>query len=90
MGGVELDDIVAGRNQSGHHGAVVVPGGLDPDPDRERSAGRNSRRQPGLQNPHSRLIERERQRLPNDLAAVERFVAQCAKTGGEARKGADA
>jgi threonine synthase len=28
--------------------------------------------------------------LPNDLAAVERFVAQCAKTGGEARKGADA
>ena len=29
---IQLDDIVAGRNQSGHQGAVVVPGGLDPAP----------------------------------------------------------
>jgi hypothetical protein len=28
--------------------------------------------------------------LPNDLAAVERFVAQCARQGAEARKGAAA
>jgi threonine synthase len=28
--------------------------------------------------------------LPNDLAAVERFVADSAKTGAEPRKGADA
>jgi threonine synthase len=28
--------------------------------------------------------------LPNDLAAVERFVAECARKGAEARKGAAA
>src|SRR5664280_3014743 len=70
MSRVEFDDIVAGRNQSGHHSAVVVPGGLDPDPDRSRSASRNSRRQQGLQSPHARLSERKRQRLPNDLTAM--------------------
>ena len=46
MSGVELDDIVAGTNQPGHHGAVVVPGGLDPDANRDRPTGRNSHRQP--------------------------------------------
>jgi len=70
MSGVQLDDIVAGPNQSGHHSAVGVPSGLDPDPHRDRSAGRNSRRQLRLQSPHSRLIERVRQRLPNDLTAM--------------------
>jgi hypothetical protein len=36
MSRVELGDGVAGRNQPGHHSAVVVPSGLDPDPDRGR------------------------------------------------------
>ena len=70
MGGVELDYIVAGRNQPGHHRAVVVPGGLDPDPDRGRPTGPGSCRQHGFQSPHSRLRQRKRQRLPNDLTAM--------------------
>ena len=70
MSGVELNNIVASRNQLGHHGAVVVPRGLDPDPDRDRIAGSNSRHQQGFQIPHSRLSERERQRLPDDLTAM--------------------
>jgi hypothetical protein len=79
MGGVEIDDIVAGRNQPGHHRAVVVPSGLDPDPDRDRPAGRNRSLQHGFQSPDSRLSQRKRQRLPNDLTAMisdqtQRFV----------------
>ena len=70
MGGVELDDIVAGSNQPGHHSAVVVPSCLDPDPDRDRPAGHNRSLQHGLQSPHSRLSQRKRQRLPNDLTAM--------------------
>lgn len=31
---VELGDIVADANHSGHHSAAVVPRDLDPDPDR--------------------------------------------------------
>ena len=76
MSGVELDDIMASRNQSGHHGAVVMPSGLDPDPHRDRTAGRNSRREQCLQIPHSRLSQWERQRLSEDLTTMISNQAQ--------------
>ena len=70
MSWVELDNIMAASNQSGHHGAVVMPSGLDPDPHRDRAAGLGSRRQHRLQRPDSRLSQRERQRLPDDLTSM--------------------
>jgi hypothetical protein len=70
MGGVELDDIVAGGNQPGHHRAVVVPSGLDPNPQRGRPTGPGSHGQHGFQSTDSRLSERKRQRFPDDLTAM--------------------
>ncbi len=55
---------------------MVVPRGLDPDPDRDRIAGSNSRHQQGLHSPDTRLSERERQRLPDDLTAMFSDQAQ--------------
>jgi hypothetical protein len=77
MGRVQLDDIVAGRNQPRHHSAVVMPSGLDPDPDRDRTTGSGSRRQQGFQGPNSRLSQRKRQRLANDLTAMISDQTQC-------------
>ena len=67
---VELDDVMAGCDQPGHDRAVVVTGGLDPDPDRHRRPLLPGLLQMPLERTRADLGQRERQRQSDDLTAV--------------------
>lgn len=76
MSRVELDDVVPRSGQAGDDHAVIVPGGLHPDPQRQRAPALPSLSQPALKTEHTALVQREHQRFAKHLTAVISDQAQ--------------
>ena len=73
---VELDDVVPRSGQAGDDRAVIVPGGLHPDPQRQRAPVLPSLSQPALKTEHTALVQREHQRFAEHLTTVVSDQAQ--------------